>query len=132
MIFPDITNAPLWFYVIALLFSVYYGWRGYKGTLASVKAKKDENSGSESTSKSKNMFNNLSERELIWVYCVQQFISHFLCSISGFLALYILSQCKEIKNTEGSIFIIFLSLYSIAGITDILPELLPQGKFPGR
>jgi hypothetical protein len=122
---PDLTQIPIWYIAIAVVFSIYYGWRGGRANyLVAVGQKKD--TGKEG------IFKYLTEKQIFRIYSLHDFIFHFLCSISGFLALYILSQCRVIKSTEDSIFIIFLSLYSIVGITDTLPQLLPLGKFPGK
>jgi hypothetical protein len=123
MSLPDLTQIPLWYYTIAGVFSVYYGWRGGRANyVVGLGHKRDNNP----------PYKYLSEKQIFRIYSLHDFIFHLICSLSGFLALYILSQCKEIKSTEDSIFVIFISLYSVVGVTDILPQLLPLGKFPGK
>ena len=123
---PDLTQIPKWYIIVATIFSLYYGWRGGHANYSMLAGIKDD----------KNVVNiqvkYLSKTKIFLIYSLHDFISHVLCSLSGFLALYILSQCLIIKTTADSIFEVFLSLYSIVGVTDLLPQLLPQGKFPGK
>ncbi len=126
MSIPNLTQIPSWYIIVAAIFSLYYGWRGGHANYSMLAGIKDD----------KNVVNiqvrYLSKTKIFLIYSLHDFISHVLCSLSGFLALYILSQCLVIKTTADSIFVVFLSLYSIVGITDLLPQLLPQGKFPGK
>ena len=123
---PDLTKMPIWYIIVASIFSLYYGWRGGHANYRLLTGIKDD----------KNVVDiqvrYLSKTKIFLIYSLHDFISHVLCSLSGFLALYILSECLIIKTTADSIFVVFLSLYSIIGITDLLPQLLPQGKFPGK
>lgn len=126
MTIPDLTQIPIWYIIVAIIFSLYYGWRGGYANYTLLAGQKDDKSVLNIQIKY------LSKRKIFLIYSLHDFISHVLCSLSGFLALYILSQCLIIKTTADSIFVVFLSLYSIVGITDLLPQLLPAGKFPGK
>lgn len=144
MSLPDLTQIPWWYYLVAALFSAYYAWRGGLANYRVATGQKedyenDENKKDDDKKDNRNenkivlpIFKYFSKKQIFLIYSLHDIISHLICSLSGFLSLYILSQCHLIKSTEDSIFIIFLSLYSVVGITDLLPQLLPLGKFPGR
>jgi hypothetical protein len=120
---PDLTKIPFWYCVIAIAFGLYHAWRGGQANyIVTSNQKKDEIG----------ILKNFSYTQIFFIYTLQDSLVHFLCTLSGFLSLYILNNCRTISSMQDSVAIVFLSLYSIAGITDLLPQLLPLGKFPGK
>jgi hypothetical protein len=71
----------------------------------------------------------LTKWQIQWIYAGQEFLKHLICTSSGFLALFILWHCTSVKSTEDAIAVVFLILYSVAGITAILPQILLKVEF---
>jgi hypothetical protein len=108
---PALDHIPCLYLLIAFLWSAYQGYRCFTIQL------RIGHSG----------FTRRKER--IWVLCVADMVTFFICTLSGFLALIAFFRlawpAKPSPPAEGSnVLLIFLLLYSIAGITGKLPELL--------
>jgi len=74
------------------------------------------------------------------IHCIHDFFFNFICTISGYAAFYFV--VKIIKNigiqnltniSPGlGIFLSFLLLFSIIGMSGILPHVLYFGRFPSK
>jgi len=108
---------PFSYWLIAVIVSVYHGIRGYliqriyTGRLNGLPTER-------------------TWIEKIFIYYIYGWISHFICSLLGFTALY--AVC-EIFNTIGdpskigtgtAIILSFLSLFALSGIVGMLQGLL--------
>ena len=68
--------------------------------------------------------------------CLADAFTYFICTLSGFVALWLLLQSgitkAYIPATAGeATWLIFLALYSLLGITGKLPEVLTRLHLPG-
>jgi hypothetical protein len=107
---PTLGHIPCWYLVIAFFWSAYQGYRGFAIQFRIGHA-------------------GITGRERIWVLCVADMVTFFVCTFSGFVALFAFYRLawpeRSSAPTEGSnVLLIFLLLYSMAGITGKLPELL--------
>ena len=72
----------------------------------------------------------------IVLLCLADALTYFICTLSGFVALWLLLQSgiteAHIPATAGeATWLIFLALYSLLGITGKLPEVLTRLHLPG-
>ena len=72
----------------------------------------------------------------IVLLCLADALTCFICTLSGFVALWLLLQSgiteAHIPATAGeATWLIFLALYSLLGITAKLPEVLTRVHLPG-
>jgi len=107
----DVPHLYLWIYLlIAFLWSAYQGYRGF-------------------TIQLRIGVQGITGRERIWVLCVADMVTFFICTLSGFIALFAFyglawPQTTSAPTEGNNVLLIFLLLYSMAGITGKLPELL--------
>jgi hypothetical protein len=64
---------------VAVVFSAYYGYRGYVGNRYAWRVTNAQ--------RAKGELPELPAREVISVYCVHDVLFHVLCSLAGFLSL---------------------------------------------
>ncbi len=121
----NLSEIPCWYLTVSFILCCYYSWRGARANyLFNVKRIETDNNYP------------INKRQAFWIYSLHDAVFHMICSLSGFLTLYILcSNYQTMGSNEtsagDSILFIFLSLYSILGITGMLPQLIQQGKLPG-
>jgi hypothetical protein len=122
-----LSQIPWWYAVVALIFSCYYGYRGYRGNWIAQRRANDERKEGQ----------RLSTSAIVSIFCVHDMLFHFFCSVAGFLALFIANTlyeslvAAETFDTGKSVFLIFAFLFGVIGATGQLPQLLLQGKVPG-
>jgi hypothetical protein len=74
--------------------------------------------------------------EIISVFCVHDALFHFICSMAGFITLFVANSLYEsLRSTESfdtgkSLLLAFAFLFGVIGVTGQLPQLLLQGKIP--
>jgi hypothetical protein len=114
-------SHPLLYWAIALIVSLYHGYRGYLihrhyiGQLNGLPTER-------------------TWMEKIIIYFVYGWICEFVCSLSGFGALYaVCDMFSSIGDLSGigtgtAIILSFLSLFGLTGIVGMLPRLLYRGK----
>lgn len=66
----------------------------------------------------------------IYLLCVAEGFTYFVCTASGFYALYLLSKQQSYEDSQTGI-TIFLATYGLLGITGKLPDILGKFKLPG-
>jgi hypothetical protein len=122
---------PIAFWGIAIGLSLYYGIRG---GIIQVHIVGDEN-----VSRINNKLKPWEKWERNIVHCIQDVIYNFVGGLSGFAALYV--ECKifigikDLSNisTGTALVIVFLSIFSVVGISGVMPPILLHGKlFSGR
>lgn len=132
----NLNEIPCWYMVISMILSFYYSIRGGRANyLFNLNRIKEDDAKIKNDSASKREWP-LNKWQSFWIYSLHDFIFHLICSLSGFFALYLLGTNYQVMSsnaatTGDSILIVFLSLYSIIGITGMLPQLIQQGKLPG-
>ncbi len=111
-----IRKMPCWYIIIMILFSLYYASRGIVEQYRTHKSL------------------NLGER--IFVHYIQEILFKVVFTVSGFMALFIandiFSSIGSVSNigTGTALFLIFLILWGITGISGYLTYLIVAGKFP--
>lgn len=120
-------GVPSWYRFIAIAFSCYYAYRGYRGNwIAQLRENEKRPEGSR-----------LSKSAIVSIFCVHDMLFHFLCSLAGFLALFVASNLYESLasrqeyDTGKSVLLVFSFLFGVVGVTGQLPHLILQGKLPG-
>lgn len=115
-------NHLNWYIFIAIVTSLYYGSRGPL----------IQNHNQKGRDKKKNW----SGFGLVYVLCIQDFFFNFVCSLAGFISLYLLcvmvpslGDISKIAAGTG-ILMVFLALIAISGISGQLPSMLARGRFP--
>jgi len=69
--------------------------------------------------------------------CLADMFTYFICTLSGFVALYLLFEFFELRQPRlpdsggEATWLIFLALYGLLGVTGKLPEMLTKIKVPG-
>ena len=112
-----IMKMPCWYFFIMILFSLYYAIRG----IVWEKVKGDKN---------------LTQFQKVIISYIQEFLFKVVCTISGFMALfianYIFSSLKSINEIEAgtAVLLIFLFIWGITGVTGYLTHLIVLGRFP--
>jgi hypothetical protein len=120
-------GIPCWYQLVAIAFSCYYAYRGYRGNwIAQRQANEQRPEG-----------HRLSKSTIVSVFCVHDMLFHFFCSLAGFLALFIADTLYESLASEQafdtgkSVLLVFAFLFGVVGATGQLPQLILQGKLPG-
>jgi hypothetical protein len=120
-------GIPCWYYFIALAFSCYYAYRGYRGNWIAQHRENLKRTDADKLSKS----------TIVSIFCVHDMIFHFICSLAGFLVLFVANSLYETLtldqefDTGRSVLLVFAFLFGIVGSTGQLPQLILQGKVPG-
>lgn len=128
--FPETYSCFYW--SIALFLSLFYGLQGIL-----IKLHETHN---ENVDLKKYERKEWSLLERIIIQCSEYFLFNFVCSMAGFVALYV--ECKIILSINGfegltkigsgtSVFLIFLSLIAILGISGKLSFIFFHGKIFG-
>ena len=119
-------NQRSMFWAICFVVSCYYGIRGL---LIQRHKISDEN-----IQREKKQLKPWGKIERIFVHDIQDIIFNFICSLGGFTSLYlevkIFSKIADTHSisTGTAIFLIFLSLFAVTGISGTLPQILLYGK----
>lgn len=144
----------LWFWLIALLYSIFQGVRGaiFQKQLSEIQ-KIDLLIENQSINANPNLITGakpalMDEQEkkfviyaktncqIWWLRAIPYYIFYFVTTFSGFIALffvyYVLANICNIKDISGgtAALLIFSVLFGLLGVTGQLPNLLEQGKFP--
>lgn len=123
-----ISDMPVWYWVVAILLSCYYAYRGYVGNWVSFAQK------NEAIPDGKRKY---AKWEVVSVYCLHDMIFHFVCAMAGFLTLHVaFNLSQSVVSGQGadvgkSILLVFCFLFGVVGVTGQLPSLIQQGKLPG-
>jgi hypothetical protein len=144
----------LWFWLIALLFSIYQGVRGAIFQLQlselqkidllienqSINANPNLNEGDKPAlmdeQKKKFVIYAKTNCQIWLLRAIPYSIFYFITTFSGFIALffvyYVITNICNIKDISGvsAALLIFSVLFGLLGVTGQLPNLLEQGKFP--
>ena len=113
-------QIPIWYVIIAILWSTY---QGIRGIIEHNRGYKDR----------KQSWNTLEKWVILFVH---DFVFRFICTISGFVALYLIYILYWDKDTiqnltaGSSVFIVFLTLIGIIGIGGQLHYIILMGKWP--
>ena len=114
-----LSGIPKWYYLIAIVFSLYYAIRGI---IVEIHGHPDEK---------------LSPTERMIVFYIQEFIFKVIFTMSSFMALAIakhIFESIESLNEIGAgaaILLVFLFVWGITGVSGYLTFLLITGKLPG-
>jgi len=107
---------------------LYYGARGVVGQRIAAQLLNDE-----LKSQNKRVWKGW---EIVLVRYVQDFIFHFVCSVAGFVSLFIVvvtlqgSQSIADLQAGASVLLVFCFLLGLVGVCGQLPHLLLEGRFP--
>jgi hypothetical protein len=122
------SQYPVFFWIIAMIFSLYQGFYAF---LLQKQMYLNENK----LNKSKTPpLREWPSWEAIIVFSIHDFIYNFVCSLVGFCSWYILcifySKIDNLANiqTGTGILLAFFVLIAITGISGILPFILATGK----
>ena len=124
-------QIPIWYLVIGILWSTYQGIRGAIEHRLNYNARlSDESSQPE---KKKKIIRWKGWEKWVVLY-IHDFAFRFICTISGFLALFIaysltFNQLNS-NNSESPVLIAFLFLIGIIGIGGQLHYVILLGKLP--
>jgi hypothetical protein len=107
---PSLDHIPYLYLLIAILWSAYQGYRGF------MIQKRIGNP-------------SITGYERVFVLCIADMVTFFICTFSGFLALIAFcrlawSATPSTSSESSNVLLIFLLLYAVAGITGKLPDLL--------
>jgi hypothetical protein len=115
---PSLSGIPCWYIALAIVWSGYQAYRGFM------------------IQKLLTPFQNLTNTQKVLLLSIADAFTFFVCSFSGFLALFAFRQLAwpstPVAAETSSVLLIFLLLYGIAGITGKLPELLHALKLQGH
>lgn len=120
-------EIPWWYWVIAIVLSSYYAYRGYRGNLIAMEQKNREIPATGRKFK---------RWEILSVFCIHDALFHLICSMAGFIILFVANDLYEsLRSTESfdtgkSLLLAFAFLFGVIGVTGQLPQLLLQGKIP--
>lgn len=68
----------------------------------------------------------------VWLLCLADMFTYFVCAVTSFIALFALWQfASQNPACAYSTFGVFLALYGIPGITAKLPDVLSKIRPPG-
>ena len=115
---------PRGFWLLAILLSAYYGIRGW----VYQTIYRDE--------KNKVAPTPTWKRVVVWY--VQDAIYNFICSMAGFIALFLLIRAHDTLNDWYGIeigtatYLVFLTLLAVLGTSGVLPRMFGRGSFVGR
>lgn len=113
-------HIPCWYVIIAILWSSYQGVRGVMEHNVHY-------------NESNRVWSNLEKWIILFVH---DFAFRFICTITGFIALFLIINLygdKEILQNLSSgaaVFLVFLSVVAIMGIGGQLHYILLMGKWP--
>ena len=122
-----IALIPVWYWVVAVLFSAYYAFRGWVGNRVAARVENEKRSQSA----------RYDEWVIKWVFSAHDALFHFVCSMAGFCALFVANTLYESLiagstfDAARSVLLVFTFLFGLVGVTGQLPQLILQGKFPG-
>jgi hypothetical protein len=125
-----IKEMPCWYISALILFSLYYSIRGVMEQYNKYKPKDTD----KEEDKAKK---DLTQFYKIFVHYIQEFLFKFIVTISSFISLlvvnHIFSSLESINDISAgtAIFLIFLIIWGICGISGYLTFLIVRGKFPG-
>ncbi len=105
------------FFVIAVLLTVYQTIRGWMLQML-ISGKNEATKG-------------FTKRQRVWLLCLADAFTYFLCAATGSLSLFAFMHLTRsgFASTDGhAVFLIFLILYGVAGMTGKLPEILGKLK----
>jgi hypothetical protein len=108
---PNLSEIHCGYVALALLVSLYQAYRGFMFQLRC---------GIES----------IKGWKRIVLLCVADAFTYFICTSSGFYALFLLYWATRSASDLSTPLAIFLGLYGLLGITGKLPELLGKLKLP--
>jgi hypothetical protein len=120
-------GIPAWYFVVAIAFSCYYAYRGYRGNWIAFAQR------NEVIPEGKRKF---LKWEIISIYCVHDMLFHFICSLAGFFTLLVAynvyEQFVSDQDCEAgrSVLLVFSFLFGVIGVTGQLPPLIQLGKLP--
>ncbi len=113
------TQNLWWYSLIAVIVTVYQGYRGFMFQwILSAKKWPDKS------------------RRIV-LLCIADTILYVVCSSAGFASLWFAYQLTVSVSaflqisTGASVLLIFLWLFGILGVAGQLPHLVQQGKLPG-
>jgi hypothetical protein len=119
------------FWLVAVLFSVYYGVRG---TIIVVNGEEKAHRENENDEGKKKTYKRWPQWQRVFVHYTQGFIFNFVGGLVGFIAISLAAQIYERAGSPHqfesgtAILLAFLALVGIAGVTGTLPELLYLGR----
>ena len=116
---PSLSGIPWSYLAIAIVWSVYQAYRGFVMQKLLTPFQQQ-----------------LTARQKVLLLSIADGFTFFVCTFSGFLALFAFRQLawppSPSATQPSGVLIIFLLLYGIAGITSKLPELLHALKLQGH
>ena len=107
------STATCWFIALGALVSLYQGYRGFMLQFIL----------------NKNLIENTFRRVVL--LCIADAFTYFICSLTGFYALFLLHGMFEQSESPNAFIAIFLALYGLLGITAKLPEILTKIELHG-
>lgn len=123
-------SFPWVFILIAIVVSIYHGYRGYVLQRVTVQIQEDE------AKKGAKVWA-WTRTEIFVVRYLYDSLFYFFCSLIGFISLWvaiiiITSKDTSVQNISGgaSALFVFLIIVAILGISGQLPQLIQQGKLP--
>jgi hypothetical protein len=109
-----LAEVPCWYIAIAIIVSLYQACRGFAFQWFL------------------SPFGNWKSPRKVWLLCLADMFTYFVCAVTGFIALFALWQLASQKSACAcSTFGVFLALYGILGITAKLPDVLHKIQPPG-
>ncbi|HNV87999.1 MAG TPA: hypothetical protein PKL53_03440 [Methylotenera sp.] len=119
---------PIWYIVITVFLSFYYGCRGVVGQRIAAKQLNQ--------TLMKQELREWKCWEIVFIRYIQDFIFHVVCSIAGFFSLFMafnfLQEIDTLSDigSETAILLVFFLLLGLVGACGQLPHLLLEGRFP--
>lgn len=113
-------SIPVWYGVIATLFSTYFAFRGFVGHWYAQKQNPHP----------------YPHWVILWVFCAHDALFHFVSALSGFVAWFVgFGLYESMVNSSAidagqSVLLVFCVLFGLVGVTGQLPQLILQGKLP--
>jgi len=130
MIIDSLNQIPCWYILIGIIWSIYQGVRGAIEHRLNYEAR-FYNDSNQNNKIQKPMWKRWEKWVVLYVH---DFVFRFICTISGFVALYLayyLAGDKMQGITSGSsVLIVFLFLIGIIGVGGQLHYVILMGKLP--
>ena len=123
----SLNNIPSWYLLTTLVISCYHGYRGF---MLQWILTENQNQATELKRKWKTW-------EKVSVRCIEDMFFHFICSLSGFLTLFVANGLYDIFvqqktiDAGASVLLTFSFLIGVIGISGQLPHIIQLGKIPG-